>query len=164
MLLPAKSFAAEGLNPRPAGTGDLLLAAADACIAAQNAVVAAWGLGIGSCYIGDVMERCEEHRALLNLPPYVVPAAMLVFGYPTQQQLARKKPSRPALDHLVHENGYRRMAADELAAMFGRDIGERPYHEWLRAFIERKYNSDFAREMSRSMDAYLEPFQDKAQG
>ena len=23
-----------------------------------------WSLGIGSCYIGDVMERCEEHRAM----------------------------------------------------------------------------------------------------
>ena len=42
--------------------GDLLLALADTCIAAQNAVVAAESLGIGSCYIGDVIENAEQMR------------------------------------------------------------------------------------------------------
>lgn len=156
-------YLAEALAPRLPGAGDLMLAVTDACIAAQNAVVAAWSLGIGSCYIGDVMERCEEHRELLNLPPYVFPAAMLVLGYPTEQQLARKKPSRPALPNIVHENGYRRMAADELTALLGRDTGEKPYHAWLQAFCERKYQSDFAREMTRSVAQYLRSFQDGAE-
>ena len=40
-----------GCEPRPAGAGDLFLAVADACIAAQNVVVAAQSLGLGSCYI-----------------------------------------------------------------------------------------------------------------
>ena len=62
------AFAAAGCAPRRPGPGDLLLAVADACIAAQNAVVAAESLGLGSCYIGDVLERCEEMRALLALP------------------------------------------------------------------------------------------------
>ena len=39
--------------------GDLFLANADALIAAQNAVVAAESLGIGSCYIGDITENFE---------------------------------------------------------------------------------------------------------
>ena len=38
------------------GVGDLFLAMSDACIAAQNAVIAAQSLGIGSCYIGDIMD------------------------------------------------------------------------------------------------------------
>jgi nitroreductase len=42
----------------------LLLAMEDALIAAQNAVVAAESLGIGSCYIGDIMEQYEKHREL----------------------------------------------------------------------------------------------------
>ena len=46
--------------------GDLFLAEADTLIAAQNAVVAAHSLGLGSCYIGDVMENCEIHRELLK--------------------------------------------------------------------------------------------------
>lgn len=79
------AYEAGNCEPRKPGAGDLMLAVTDAAIAAQNAVTAAWSLGIGSCYIGDVMERCEIHRELLNLPPWVFPAAMVVFGYPTQQ-------------------------------------------------------------------------------
>ena len=47
-----------------------MLAITDTAIAAQNAVVAAESLGIGSCYIGDIMENCEEQRRLLQLPEY----------------------------------------------------------------------------------------------
>jgi len=77
------AFAAAGCDPRLPGVGDLALAISDATIAAQNAVMAAQSLGIGSCYIGDIMENCEEHRHLLKLPKYVFPACMLVFGWPT---------------------------------------------------------------------------------
>ena len=45
-----------GCSPRHPGAGDLMLAVTDAAIAAQNAVTAAESLGIGSCYIGDIME------------------------------------------------------------------------------------------------------------
>ncbi|MFQ5832277.1 MAG: nitroreductase family protein [Candidatus Thorarchaeota archaeon] len=47
---------------------DLLLASCDALIAAQNAVIAAESLGIGSCYIGDIMENIEIHREMFDLP------------------------------------------------------------------------------------------------
>ena len=86
------AFAAGGCQPRKPGVGDLLLACSDANIAAQNAVTAAWSLGIGSCYIGDVMEQCETHRRLLHLPDYVFPAAMVVFGYPPPRQKAGERP------------------------------------------------------------------------
>ena len=66
--------------PRKPGVGDLLLAVDDALIAAQNAVVAAESYGIGSCYIGDIIENFEIHQELLRLPRYVVPVCMLVFG------------------------------------------------------------------------------------
>ena len=63
-------FAAAGCAPRPPREGDLLLAAADAVIAAQNTVVAAESFGLGSCYIGDILENCEDVRSALALPPY----------------------------------------------------------------------------------------------
>ena len=31
--------------------------------------------------------------------------------------------------------------------------------KWMQAFCNRKYNSDFAREMTRSVAKYLEEFQ-----
>ena len=152
------AFAAGGCSPRKPGPGDLWLALSDANIAAQNAVTAAWSLGLGSCYIGDILENAETHRALLRLPEYVVPAAMAVFGYPTDQQRARAKPARCGLEHIVHENGYRTMDGAELEAMLAWKAESRPYSEWLDAFCKRKYNSDFSREMSRSMAVYLEEF------
>ncbi len=155
------AFIAGGCEPRVPGAGDLLLAVSDANIAAQNAVVAAQSFGIGSCYIGDIMENCETHRELLNLPDCVFPAAMLVFGYPTEQQLERSKPERADLKHIVHENGYRNMKADELSEMLSKNAKVRPYEEWLRGFCNRKYNSDFSREMTRSVEVYLEKFYKK---
>lgn len=153
-----EAFKKAGCEPRKPGAGDLMLAINDAVIAAQNAVVAAHSLGIGSCYIGDIMENIEAHRDLLALPEYVFPAAMLVFGYPTEQQLCREKPQRAPIEHIVHENTYRRMDARELQAMIGKGKDDEEYLRWIKAFCERKYNSDFSREMTRSVNAYLEQF------
>lgn len=153
------AFTAGGCGPRKPGAGDLLLAFSDANIAAQNAVTAAWSLGIGSCYIGDILEQCEVHRALLGLPEYVVPAAMLVFGWPTAQQQEREKPRRRAMEHIVHENSYRRMDGAELESMLADRAGQLAYTDWLRAFCKRKYNSEFSREMSRSAAEYLRAFE-----
>lgn len=147
-----------GLNPRKPGAGDILLAVEDAAIAAQNAVAAAHSLGIGSCYIGDILERCEQHRQLLSLPDYVIPAVMLVFGYPTSQQKDRKKPKRAPMEFIVHENQYCRMDEGQLKSMLGHNVKSGTYEEWLDAFCRRKYMSDFSREMSRSVKAYLEEF------
>ncbi|MBQ8201036.1 MAG: nitroreductase family protein [Clostridia bacterium] len=152
------AFLSAGCEPRRPGVGDLLLAVSDATIAAQNAVVAAQSLGIGSCYIGDIMENCEIHRAMLKLPEYVFPCCMLVFGYPTQQQLDRAKPARAAMPHIVHENAYRTMDAQELRQLYAGKAAARPYEDWMKAFCDRKYNSDFSREMTRSVAVYLKDF------
>ncbi len=72
-----------GKAPRRApGLGDFAIAAQDAVIAAQNAVVAAEALGLGSCYIGDIVENAEEVAELLDLPPYTMPLSMLIIGTP----------------------------------------------------------------------------------
>jgi len=155
------AFVNGGCGPRLPRAGDLMLAVTDCAIAAQNAVTAADSLGLGSCYIGDIMEQCEVHRELLKLPEYVFPAVMLVIGVPTQQQLERPKPERCSLKHIVHENAYRRMDSEELREMLASHAGQRPYEEWLAAFCKRKYQSDFSREMSRSVEEYLKAFQQK---
>lgn len=157
-------YRAAGLKPRPAGVGDLMLAVTDACIAAQNAVVAAESLGLGSCYIGDIMENCERQRELLGLPELVFPCAMLVMGYPTLKQRERPKPARAAMEHIVHENGYRRMEEEELREMLEEQRKDTPmfdFDRWTKAFCERKYESDFSREMTRSVGVYLRDFAGK---
>lgn len=157
------TYRAAGCQPRKPGAGDALLAVADAVIAAQNTVVAAESFGIGSCYIGDILENCEEIRALLKLPEEVVPAAMLVYGYPTAQQAARKKPARFDGQYIVFENRYRILTPEEHKAMYmgretrsGRENAD--FTASVTAFWRRKYESDFSREMSRSATAYLQAF------
>ena len=153
------AFVEAGCEPRAPGVGDLLMAVSDANIAAQNAVTAAESLGIGSCYIGDIMERREEHRALLGLHDCVFPAVMLVLGYPTQQQRERKKPERRDPRYIVQSNRYHPHSADELRAMFCEQHGAQTYEQWMSAFCARKYNSDFARELTRSVAGYLEEYE-----
>jgi len=158
------TYKAAGLNPRRPGTGDLLLAVADACIAAQNAAVAAESLGIGTCYIGDVIEQCETVRELLNLPAHAVPAAMLVFGYPTESAGKREKPKRFDKKYIVFENKYKTLTPEEHKEMYedmekkssrpGGDFEEKTKEFWLR-----KYESDFSLEMTRSADVYLKDWQ-----
>ncbi len=155
------AFVSVGCQPRRPGPGDLMLAVDDALIAAQNAVVAAEAFGIGSCYIGDIMENIEAQRDILGLPEYVFPAALLVFGYPTEQQKARRKPERADLRFIVQENRYHRMDGDELRQLFLKKATGGNYGEWMAAFCRRKYNSDFAREMSRSVKEYLKQYQDE---
>ena len=154
-----QAFQEAGCTPRKSGVGDLMLAVTDAAIAAQNAVAAAESMGVGSCYIGDIMENCEIHRGMLNLPECVFPCCMLVFGYPTRQQMERKKPERVAMEHIVHENGYREMNGEEYRRMFAARCGEKGYDEWMRAFCKRKFDSDFSREMTRSVAEYMKDFQ-----
>ncbi len=152
------AFESAGCGPRLPGEGDLLLAVNDALIAAQNAVTAAWSYGIGSCYIGDIMENYEIHRDLLGLPDYVFPAALLVFGYPTVQQKERPKPERADMKYIVQENRYRRLSADQLEDMLAYKAGDEDYRSWLDKFCRRKYNSDFSMEMTRSVGEYLRQF------
>ena len=153
------AYLAVGCETRKPGVGDLLLAVTDAMIAAQNAVTAAESLGIGSCYIGDIMENYEAQRELLHLPDYVVPVGMLIFGYPTQQQMRRPKPERVDMKYIVHENGYTPMSDKDLEEMWTPRTGEKGYPAWMRFFCNRKYNSDFAREMTHSITKYLEQFE-----
>ena len=152
------AYAAVGCQPRKPGVGDLLLACSDAIIAAQNAVTAAESLGIGSCYIGDIMENCEQQRELLGLPEYVFPVGMVIFGYPTEQQQRRPKPERVQMHYIVHENGYKPLSKQELEEMWTPRAGEKGYEAWMEAFCNRKYSSDFSREMTRSVGKYLEQY------
>lgn len=150
-------------NPRTPGEGDIILSCADAIIAAQNTVVAAESLGIGSCYIGDIIENCEIIRGLLDLPDYVLPAAMVVYGYPVESQKNRKKPVRFEDQYIVHENKYCRLTNEEHIEMHKTrneksGFPNKNISEDIKALCTRKYMSDFSLEMNRSVSEYLKKF------
>ena len=66
-------------------------AVVDATIAMQNMVVAAWTLGIGSCWIG----ACNENKVkeLLKIPDKWKIVALITFGFPAEQPKPKKKKS-----------------------------------------------------------------------
>jgi FMN reductase (NADPH)/FMN reductase [NAD(P)H] len=152
-----------GVPVRKPEEGDLFLACCDAIISAHTAVLAAESLGLGSCYIGDIMENYEEHRELFDLPQYVFPICMVCFGYPTQQQRERPPTSRFPTKFILCENRYKRLTEDEFEEMF-RDQHEQTFGEREEVMgasnigqlmYLRKFNADFSIEMSRSVRAIL---------
>ena len=142
--------------------GDLFLACCDALIAAQNAVIAAESFGIGSCYIGDIMEQFETHKEMLCLPQYVFPICMLVFGYPAQQQKDRGYTIRFDEKFIVFENQYRRLSKPEFKEMFAerqRRLSKGKSMQGIstvgQATYLRKFSADFSMEMRRSVHEIL---------
>jgi len=65
----------------------------DTTIALENMVIAAWGLGIGSCWIGDFDEA--EVTRILGVPKDWKVIALISFGYPDEAPAVtpRKSPS-----------------------------------------------------------------------
>lgn len=143
--------------------GDLFLACCDALIAAQNAVMAAESFGIGSCYIGDIMEQYETHKELFDLPQYTFPIALLVFGYPTPEQLRRPYTTRFNEKFILFENRYHRLDQQEFKEMFAKNenrFSKSQHKEGLanfgQAMYTHKFNADFSVELSRSVKVILE--------
>jgi FMN reductase (NADPH)/FMN reductase [NAD(P)H] len=144
-----------GVTP---GLGDLMLACCDALIAAQNAVIAAESLGIGSCYIGDILERGETHAELLHLPRYTFPVTLLCFGRPKTPRRIVERYEK----HVIHKNVYsrlsdtgRREALHDLARLYGAH-GFGGFDNYAQEIYARKFASDFAAEANRSVAWWLE--------
>lgn len=72
-----------------------LMAVVDAALAAQNAVIAAESLGLGTVYIGAMRNRPEEVAQVLGLPPHVFAVFGLCVGYPDPTANTIVKPRLP---------------------------------------------------------------------
>lgn len=161
-------YRAAGCTPRKPGLGDAWLAMSDANIAAQNMVIAAESFGLGSCYIGDIIEQHEQVKEALCLPDEVFPACMLVIGHPSEQQKQRKKPARFHRDYIVHTDVYHTMEPQVHQHFFEERAlrNETPVVDFpaqVEAFWKRKYESVFSREMNRSARAYLAAFAEETE-
>lgn len=138
----------------------LLLAVEDAAIAAQNAVIAAESLGIGSCYIGDIMEQYEKHKEILNLPDFVFPAVMLCLGYyPDEYEQAPRE--RFDKKYVIFKDEYQRLSDEQIKDMFKRMDGSyNPKNKYNAANYAQthyafKIGADFSKEMARSVREIL---------
>lgn len=141
--------------------GDAILGINDAFCAAENAVIAAESFGVGSCYIGDIMENFEYHKELLNLPEFVFPAGMLVFGHFDHQPEPR---GRFDDEFVVFDEQYHALTDDEIHNMYKeRDAyfnanASEEIKNFAQQFYNRKVGSEFFKEMNRSLDVIFNMF------
>jgi nitroreductase len=78
---------------------NFLIAATDAVIAAQNSVLAAESLGLGTCYIGSIRKEPESVIELLALPRLVFPITGLTLGWPVEESSIKPRLPLPAVLH-----------------------------------------------------------------
>lgn len=66
----------------------------DGAIAAQNMILAAESMGIGSVWLGTwpQMDRVAQQQKLFSLPETVIPHSILAFGYPAENPDKSAKP------------------------------------------------------------------------
>ncbi|MDG4797973.1 NtaA/DmoA family FMN-dependent monooxygenase [Micromonospora sp. WMMD1082] len=97
----------------------------DTALAAQNAVLAAESLGLGTVFVGAIRNRPEEVAAELALPPHAVATFGLAVGTPDPTERAGVKPRLP-LDAVLHRERYDADAADPHIATYDKRLGA--YH------------------------------------
>jgi nitroreductase len=122
-----------------------LVAAVDAALAAQNAVVAAESLGLGTVYVGGLRNRPEEVAAELGLPPGVMAVFGLAVGVPDGQVQTAIKPRLPQSLVLHHERyavsadaeAAQVAAYDTALAGFSESQGMGAGHGWVRRMLTR---------------------------
>ena len=89
---------------------NLLFGIQDAALLAENMVIAAESLGMGSCFLGNTPYRAEQIQKKYRLPKRVFPLVELVMGYP-----AEEFPTRPRypIEFTLFEDRYPEMT-DEM--------------------------------------------------
>jgi len=137
---------------------DLLLACCDALIAAQNSVITAEALGIGSCYIGDIMENYEIHREMFNLPKWVFPIALLCYGRPKGDKNKIPLLTRFPKKYILFTNHYSRLSEDDFKDMLKNDprkIVVKEAENMGQQLYLGKLGAEFTVEMRRSVKVAL---------
>ena len=119
-----------------------LVAALDAAIASQNAIVAAESMGLATVYIGALRNDMAAVSALLGLPPGVAGVFGLCVGYADPAAAAGVKPRLPQ-SVVLHHGRYGTGALLAGVAQYDRAMEafsasvERSRYSWTERVISR---------------------------
>jgi nitroreductase len=108
----------------------------DAALMAENMVIAAESLGLGSCFLGGAPYEADQLVKEYRLPKHVFPLVQLVMGYP-----AENPPPRPRypLEYVLFEDAYPELS-EELVARAMKEMDEgylkQDYYRKLDAMVE----------------------------
>ncbi len=121
----------------------------DTVICSQSVGIAADAMGLGSVYIGTVLEFFPLLKRMFRLPWGVFPVVLLCLGYPRGKLVPRRKLG-PAV--IAHDERYHKLSARELRQAFAEKYpGFRlePTRDRLKAYYQTArgaHGTEFARQ------------------
>jgi len=143
----------------------LVMGVVDASVCAQTMVLAAEAEGLGSCYIGNILNVADQVSDMLALPQRVFPVIMLTLGWPKTDR--RRQPPKYPASLLVHENQYQERTDKEVYDAYRKQnrwqkLPAKP--EWVEsccAMAEKLHGADYAARVRKDIEdkGYLGPYQ-----
>ncbi len=103
-------------------TNHFFIAWDDTVLSAQAVETAAWLYGIGSCFVGHVMDLTAELREMYGLPDMCFPVVLLSMGYP---KVMPPKPRKLRKELMVFEGRYPVLSDEEICAAFDEKYADR---------------------------------------
>ncbi|MGX6443971.1 oxygen-insensitive NADPH nitroreductase [Neobacillus sp. K501] len=123
---------------------NVLVAAVDTALAAENAFIAARSFGLGGVMIGGIRNNPSKVKELLGLPAYTIPIMGMCLGYPAQEPW--QKPRTPK-NTVVHYNQYQ--SKEEIVE------GLSVYEEISSDYYNRRTNGARTEGWTKQMAHYL---------
>lgn len=117
----------------------------DAALAAQNMVLAAESLGLGTVFIGSIWNAMKKIGEILKVPKDVLPILILCVGYPNE---APPKRPRWPLKAVLHENCY---------VMPSENVMNEYYRKATKELVEMNYFSKGVRNWAEHWQRKFEP-------
>ncbi|MGB2982015.1 MAG: nitroreductase family protein [Candidatus Zixiibacteriota bacterium] len=111
-----------------------LIAYADLMCSAQNVVILAESHGLGSVYIGTILEAIDPAREYFSIPGYVLPMMVLSIGYPKSVPKRIPKLKREVI---AHREKYGILSDDEIKKAFEDKYGD--FDENVERYFEKTY-------------------------
>ncbi|MGQ9638572.1 MAG: hypothetical protein ACUVT6_12405, partial [Thermodesulfobacteriota bacterium] len=103
-------------------------------VAAQNVVILAESLGLGSAYIGSIQHEIDETRKYFEIPKYVLPIMLLSLGFPKSIPSSIPKLKKEVIFH--HEK-YHIPKEEEIRKAFDEKYG--PIDKNVEKYLERTF-------------------------
>jgi nitroreductase len=111
-----------------------LIAYADLMCSAQNVVILAESLGLGSVYIGTILDVIDQARKYFSMPKHVLPMMVLSIGYPKSLP---KGITKLGPEVVAHRERYRELKDDRIKKAFEEKYGS--FDENLKRHFRKIY-------------------------
>ena len=144
-------------NPAYDNFLSFMTATIDALLAAQNACIAAESLGLGICYLGTTLYHSEKIMEVLKLPKGVIPITAITLGYPSEMpELTDRLPSKA----IIHYEEYVNFSSEEIIQLYSEKednafyknlVNENKVANLAQVFTQKRYTKENNINFSKSL-------------